>query len=36
MLSISKLTYLKWKTITAVFNMNGGVLLNSEKMTLLQ
>jgi len=32
MLSISKLTYFKWKTITAVFNVNGGVFLNSKKI----
>jgi len=31
MLSISKLTYFKWKMITAVFNVNGGVFLNSKK-----
>jgi len=35
MLSISKLTYFKWKTITAVFNVNGGVFLNSKKMMRL-
>ena len=28
MLSISKITYFKWKMITAVLNVNGGVYLN--------
>jgi len=31
MLSICKLTYFKWKTITAGFNVNGGVFLNSKE-----
>jgi len=31
MLSISKLTYLSWKMITAVFNVNEGIFLNSKK-----
>jgi len=30
-LSISKLTYFKLETITAVFNVNGDVFLNSKK-----
>ena len=34
-LSISKLTYFKWKTITAVCNVNGGVFVNSNKNNAL-
>jgi len=30
MLSIRKLTYFKWKTIAAVFNVNGGVKLYKD------
>jgi len=34
MLSISKLTYFKRKTISVVFNMNGGAFLNSKNNAL--
>jgi len=32
MLSISKITYFKYRTIAAVFNVNGGVFLNYQKI----
>jgi len=30
--SIGKLTYSEWKTMTAVFNVNGGAILNTKQI----